>query len=827
MDYTDRFLSLRKKYIEREFGNLNREQREAALTCSGAVLVLAGAGSGKTTVIVNRIMNLLRFGDAYESKAVWPQPGQKEVEELETVLKNGGELSPELEPMLRSGNLKPWNILAITFTNKAAAQLKDRIVSKVGEDGNDVFASTFHSACVRFLRRDAQRLGWPQSFTIYDSDDSERVIKDVCKALGVNDKFYPPRMLASRFSVIKDYMMTPDEYRNSHLMNPETDTVLRVYSEYQRRLKEAGAFDFDDLIYFTVKLLEDNPDIRQYYHSRFRYIMVDEYQDTSHAQYRLVKLLTNESNNVFAVGDDDQSIYSFRGANIENILRFEKDFAPATVIRLEQNYRSTGNILNSANSLIRHNTERKGKELWTDKGDGEKVEVRLCDDEMSEAAFIAQELMKHSKQGVPFSAHAVLYRTNAQSNAFESYFMRTGVPYKIVGSLRFYDRAEIKDVMSYMTIVSQPSDNLRLKRIINKPSRKIGNTTVDNIEQIAGGLGISMMEVMANASDFPALSRALPAINAFMGIYRKLCDTYAEETLGDFTEKLLDITGYRQMLMEPGSDNESRLENVNEFISTVRLYEKDNPDGDLGAFLEELALFSNMDNYDENDDRVSLMTIHSAKGLEFDYVYLVGMEEGLFPSEMSAREGGIEEERRLAYVGMTRARKELHLTRAEVRMLYGYTRRNSGSRFLDEIDPEFVQEVSIPRKKNTYLDSEYGRANSFINSQNFGQAREKKTNTRPVRGFGSVKQTAPVADSGFAGKSGSGTAQMSSVPLRPDPAEAMSYTAGDIVEHRMFGKGRVISVKSVGNDLLVEINFDSCGRKKAMARYAPMRKVEE
>ena len=809
MDTAERFIKLRKKYIEKQFSNLNEEQREAALTCSGAVLVLAGAGSGKTTAVVHRIMNLLRFGDAYESEVIWPEPEEDDLDELERITETEEAPSERLSMMLKTGNIRPWNILAITFTNKAAQQLKDRITAYVGPEGNDVFASTFHSACVRFLRRDAQRLGWPQNFTIYDADDSERAIKDICRDLGINDKFYTPRSLATQMSRIKDGMMTPDEYREANPYRSDTETVLQVYEAYQKRLKAAGAFDFDDLIYFTVKLLEENQDLREYYHNRFKYVMVDEYQDTSHAQYRLVKLLTNDDNNVFAVGDDDQSIYSFRGANIENILRFESDFSPAKVIRLEQNYRSTGNILGSANSVIRHNRSRKGKELWTDKGDGEKVEVRLVEDEMSEAAFVAQELAKHNKQGIPYSAHAVLYRTNAQSNAFEQYFMRTGVPYKIVGALRFYDRAEIKDVMSYMAIVSQPSDDLRLKRIINRPARKIGSKTVEDIERIANGLEISMMEVMANAAEYPSLSRALGPISGFMDMYGKLCDVYAEESLGDFTEDMLEITGYIDMLMQPDKENESRLENVREFVSTVRLYEKDHPDGDLSAFLEEMALFSNIDAYDENADRVSLMTVHSAKGLEFEYVYLVGMEEGIFPSERTVRDDGVEEERRLAYVGMTRAKKELHLSRAEVRMLYGSTRRNPPSRFLEEIDQQYINEVGAARRRPSYLDREYGETNSFINDRSENRYRAVPNTNREK------------------GNSTKLNSRISSVPLRHDAAGADSYQTGDIVEHRMFGRGTVISVTRIGNDSLVEIMFDSSGRKKAMANYAPMRKVEE
>ena len=427
------FIALRRKYIEACFSALNNEQRQAALRCSGATLILAGAGSGKTTVIVNRILAMLRFGDAYESDDICSEPAEADLKELQALIINRENVPSErMQLMLKTGNIRPWNILAITFTNKAADQLKERIKRAVGPEGGDVFASTFHSACVRFLRRDAERLGWPKNFTIYDTDDSERVVKDIYKFFSIDDKMVPIRWMTNRFSYIKDGMMDVQEFASSHMNDPRTSIVVRVYNEYQRRLKDAGAFDFDDLIYYTVRLLEGNPDIREYYHHRFRYIMVDEYQDTSKAQYMLVKLLTNEDNNIFVVGDDDQSIYSFRGATIENILNFESDFAPATVIRLEQNYRSTSNILGCANSVIRNNRSRKGKELWTDLEGGKKVDIHTAENEHDEVSYISLDIYRHSNIGIPFSAHAVLYRTNAQSAVVESYFARAGVPYKVV-----------------------------------------------------------------------------------------------------------------------------------------------------------------------------------------------------------------------------------------------------------------------------------------------------------------------------------------------------------------------------------------------------------
>jgi len=816
MSIQSEFLKLRKQYIEKRFSGLNNEQRTAVLTSNGATLVLAGAGSGKTTVIVNRILCLLIFGNAYESDEIWGTPQQEDIDELRGLIDGSVDIpSNRMKGLLRAGNIRPWNILAITFTNKAADQLKERIKRAVGAEGGDVFASTFHSACVRFLRSDADRLGWPSSFTIYDTDDTERVLKDIYKTYSIDDKVYPMRWMAARFSSIKDSLMDIEEYENNNRNDYRTAMVVRVYKEYQRRLKEAGAFDFDDLIYFTVQLLQENPDIRERYHNRFRYIMVDEYQDTSKAQYMLVKLLTNEDNNIFVVGDDDQSIYSFRGATIQNILNFESDFAPAKVIRLEQNYRSTSNIRGSANSVIRNNKGRKGKELWTDQDGGNKVDVHVSENEHDEVAYISSDIYRHSSIGVPFSSHAVLYRTNAQSAVVESYFARAGIPYKVIGALRFYDRAEIKDILSYLSLVVNPADNLRLKRIINKPSRKIGDTTIDRIQEISENLHVSMIEVIQSSDDYPSLSRASGALKSFSELYSKLCESYETESLAVFTDHLLDMTGYRNMLVALGSEGESRLENVNEFISTVKAYEEENPEGDLAAFLEEISLVSNMDNYDENADRVSLMTIHSAKGLEFDYVYLIGMEDGLFPSDRSRfSEPELEEERRLAYVGMTRAKKELHLIRAETRMLYGQTRRNPPSRFIVEIDPAFIVETGNAAKPRNYLDNDYSAANRY--SDSFGVRRD----------YSSYKRGNQYAQSDSSGNNAL-KSRMSSPPKPRITPNETAFKTGDIVEHRMFGRGVILSATPIGGDVLLEINFESCGKKKAMANYAPMKRLEE
>lgn len=828
MTLKEEFVSLRKRYIEQKFASLNEVQRDAVFSTEGPLLILAGAGSGKTTVVVNRIKYIIEFGSAYCSDEVAREVTEQDVALLKQSVMGTADLAEELRPLMRVGAAQPWNILAITFTNKAAGELKDRICASIGERGRDVFASTFHSACVRFLRRDADRLGFPQNFTIYDTDDSQRILKEIYKELGVDEKLFPPRQVHGRLGRIKDEMLSPDEFAE-RANNYNDKTIARIYAAYQKRLRAAGAFDFDDLIYFTVELLRGNPEVRDYYHSKFRYIMVDEYQDTSYAQYRLCELLTGPRRNLCVVGDDDQSIYRFRGATIENILGFEEAFGGAKVIRLEQNYRSTGNILEAANEVIAHNRGRKGKTLWTSADKGELIHIYCADTERDEAVYVASQIAKNQSEGVPLKQQAVLYRMNAQSNAVENYFARAGIPYRIIGGLRFYDRAEIKDIMAYLCVVDNPGDNLRLTRIINRPARKVGDATVQQIQSIADGLGVPMLEVIRDAADYPALSRAKNALAAFYQLYERLCELYHNNSLTDFVAQLIDETGYRAMLLAMKEEGATKLENVEELLSSIRSFEAENPEGDLALFLEEIALVSSIDSYDENTDAVVLMTMHSAKGLEFDCVYIIGLEEGIFPGEMSRySEADMEEERRLAYVGITRARKKLYLTRAAARMLFGSTRRNPESRFLAEFPDELKYDEAPRRSMPTYRDKdriesrgqyEYRKANEFSNYKL----------EHPGAGGGSASGSGQHGFGSAAGTAGGKRALGESLTVGPNAprksAAGTRFAAGDRVEHKIFGPGVVVSATPLGGDLLLEIDFDRSGVKKAMANYAPLTKI--
>ncbi|NLW77911.1 MAG: UvrD-helicase domain-containing protein [Ruminococcaceae bacterium] len=819
---TQQFTGLRRQYIDSQYEGLNPMQREAVVTVKGPLLILAGAGSGKTTVLVNRVANLIRFGNAWHANVVNPAPTEADLAELQSCLDSGAQPSARLAQMLAVEPVRPWNILAITFTNKAAGELKARLASLLGEAvGGDVNASTFHSACVRILRREADKLGFPQNFTIYDMDDQQRVMKDVYKSLNIDEKFLPPRAAASAIGRLKDRMISPTEAAETP-GDARAKIVAQVYAEYARRCKSAGAFDFDDLIYFTVRLLREHAEARKTYQSRYKYILVDEYQDTSVAQFQLVNLLSGDAKNVCVVGDDDQSIYRFRGATIENILSFEQIFSGAKVIRLEQNYRSTTSILNAANSVIKKNAGRKGKTLWTDNPEGQRVEHYCAANEQDEAAHIAEYIGNHLKEGVPLRDNAVLYRMNAQSSPVENYFARAGIPYKIVGGLRFNDRKEIRDLHAYMSIVANPRDDLRLRRIINEPSRKIGAVTLDAIAEIAAGLDVPMLEVIRDVDDYPALSRAAGSLKGFYDIYQKLVQAEFELQLEDFAAELPEITGYNAMLKAAGEEGLTRLENIGQLVSNVKSYADMNGDeASLEGYLEEIALIADIDNYDETADKVVLMTLHAAKGLEFPYVYIIGMEEGIFPSEPSRwNQEDVEEERRLCYVGITRAKKELVLLSANSRLLYGQTRRNPKSRFLEEIDDELLERKESPftatsdsygygggwdgsdstasrgRQSNGYLDRDYNRG--------AGPARGR----RP-----SAPRTAPASTSTL------------SAPVASKPQNAgVSFAVGDAVEHKVFGRGTVKKVTPVAGDSIVEIAFDKVGTKKTMANYAPLTK---
>ena len=879
------FCKLRDTYIEKQFGRLNEMQRAAVFTTSGPLLILAGAGSGKTTVLVNRIANLIRFGSAHGSSWTPREVTEDDVKALRTALMTGTDAPGWLDGMLRKDAVRSWNVMAITFTNKAAGELKERLRNMLGgEEGDEVFASTFHSACVRILRRWAEEIGYPRSFTIYDTDDSQRVMKTVYKELSVDDKFFPVKSAINQMSRWKDQLVSPAEALQTPAKDTKGALAARVYAAYEKKLKEAGAFDFDDLIYQTVQLLAEHKEVRDFYQNKYRYLLVDEYQDTSVAQFRLVSLLTGPEKNICVVGDDDQSIYRFRGATIENILNFERVYPGTKTIRLEQNYRSTSNILNAANCVIQHNTERKGKTLWTQNGEGDKVQVYTAENEQDEASHIADVIGQHLREGGHLADLAVLYRMNAQSAPLESYFTRAGIPHKIVGGQRFNDRKEVKDIHSYMSIVANPRDDVRLRRIINEPARKIGATTIDVIADLAGQEGVSMLEIIRHADQYAKLSRAIAPLYKFYQIYERLQDSLENKTLDEFASDVIEITGYKAMLEADAAkgheDAADRLQNLGQLVNNVKNYcDQQGEEASLEGYLEDIALISDIDNYNESADQVVLMTIHSAKGLEFPYVFLIGMEEGVFPSEMSKySEADLEEERRLAYVGITRAKKELYISNSVTRMLYGRTQRNEPSRFLREIKPEYLEETRSPvleqRSRlggwgSNYSDTVPGGASGYSGASGWGRGSSsygsyggstgygnrsgylnREYNAGESRGFGSGYAGRGSSSSGY-GSGYSGSASSSggfgsgygrpAVPKTPakqinftgTPATKTNanttkhYEPGDVVEHKVFGRGTVVAVKPAAGDQIVEIRFEKVGIKKTMANFAPLTKITE
>lgn len=803
------FLHTRKKLIEKDFGGMNPRQFEAVTTTEGPLLVLAGAGSGKTTVLINRIANLIKYGNAYNSDFI-PHYTEEDMKAAEDYL-NG--LSDYLPSTFSVNPPRPWEILAITFTNKAAGELKDRIVAKLGESGNDIWAGTFHSVCGKFLRRNAERIGFHSDFTIYDSDDQKRLMKQILKENNIDDKIMPPKSALAAISSAKDSLIDPDDFEGTVGNDIRQKMIARLYREYQKRLKAADAMDFDDMIFYTVKLLEENPDVLEYLGSRFKYIMVDEYQDTNHAQYRLISLLSGIHKNLCVVGDDDQSIYRFRGATIENILNFEDENENSKIIRLEQNYRSTGNILNAANEVIKNNRGRKGKNLWTDKDEGDKIRVHTCSDERSEAKFVAEKVLENVKAGQNFADNAVLYRINAQSAAIENVFARSGIAYKVIGGMRFYERKEIKDILAYLNVICNPRDDLRLRRIVNEPKRGIGDTTVKGAAEISGGTGLSILEVFERADEFAAISRAAVRLKEFAAMIRELSDKAEETAISDLVEEMLNKTGYRNALKLEGTpEAEDRLANVDEFVNTVRQYEKETDEPSLSAFLEEIALVSDIDALESDENRVVLMTIHSAKGLEFKNVFLIGMEENIFPGTQSIYGGEIEieEERRLAYVAITRAKRNLTVTHTTTRMLYGSTQRNMPSRFLKEIPEEYCQCTADLTPSFSFgggfSDRNEGRRGYYDDDYSYSPRRTSAYGYNP-----------PKSASAY------GSAYGSTYTKKPAEAKSSTdYSAGQTVEHKTFGKGMILKVTPMGNDTLLEIAFDTVGTKKIMAGFAKL-----
>ncbi len=796
MDY-NAFLQLRREIIENEFRRMNDMQKKAVFQVNGPLLILAGAGSGKTTVLVNRIANLIRFGDAYNSDFAQRTPDEHDMELMRRYLAGDHTVYPQIADVLSVNAPKPWQILAITFTNKAANELKERLAVMLGEDSVDLWASTFHSACVRILRRNADKLGFTNRFTIYDTDDSRRVMKECQRLLDIEDRFLPHKMILSEISRAKDALVTPEEFLKSAGEDVRLRKIGECYAKYQQLLKNADAMDFDDLIFQTVRLLEENEDVAEHYRRQFRYVMVDEYQDTNHAQYRLTGLLADGYRNICVVGDDDQSIYRFRGATIENILSFETRYPDAAVIRLEQNYRSTQNILDAANAVIANNSQRKGKNLWTANGAGEKITLETTEDETAEAAFIAEKITDSVAGGRRFADHAVLYRMNAMSGPIERALVKNAIPYRIIGGHKFYDRMEIRDALAYLSVVNNPSDRVRLQRIINVPKRGIGDTTVQRANEIADLLGVPLFEVFKTADEYDVLKRAAGKLKDFAAMMERLSALAQEAQPAEVLSRVLEETAYVESLRTEPEKFDDRVQNLNELSATLVRFTEENPEGTLGDYLEEVALLTDIDNYNADSDTVVLMTLHAAKGLEFPVVFIPGLEEGVFPGQQSMYvDSEVEEERRLAYVGITRAKERLYLTRAKSRMIYGSTNYYRPSRFVAEI-PEKLLEIH----RRTGFRERAGLAGGSSFSFGKGALPHTQHTTAVNRGF-----SKPAATAG-------------------NRAPLPELKPGDTVEHKVFGTGVVASCRPMGNDVLLEIAFQKVGTKKLMARMANLKKV--
>ena len=829
-DFNAQYIAARKAVIARDFQRLNPMQRQAAMTTEGPLLLLAGAGSGKTTVLIQRVYNLLTYGRGSDSDFVPDWATEEDLAFLESFPEHPDELEKNQARRLCAVDVpRPWEIIAITFTNKAAGELKDRLAARLGPMANDIWASTFHSACVRILRRDIDRIGFDKDFTIYDTDDSKRVIKDILKELNLDEKAFQPKSILSIISSAKDKYESPADFAKKHAGENDwkMSRIAKVYEKYAQKLRAANALDFDDIIYHTVTLLQQEPEVLHYYQDKFRYVLVDEYQDTNHLQYLLTSLLAGGRKNLCVVGDDDQSIYRFRGANIENILNFEKQYSNARTIRLEQNYRSTQNILDAANAVIKNNIGRKGKTLWTDNGSGETVTVKTTFNESDEANYVVGDILMGVNRGRNFRDTAVLYRMNAQSNALEYAMKRNGIPYKVVGGMKFFDRAEVKDMLAYLCVLNNPLDDLRLRRIINTPARGIGATTMDKVAQLADSQGASLYEIIRNADLFPELKSASAKLLKFADLIDNLRRAGGELALPEFYDAVCDQTGYVKALEEKNDmESRGRIENVQELKSNILGFlEQDPEDATLSGFLNEIALYTDLDSVEADDNCVTMMTIHSAKGLEFPTVYVVGMEEGIFPgSSAQYDEEELEEERRLCYVAMTRAKEKLTLTNCRQRMLYGRTSANKASRFLDEIPEENMHWESKPEPRFGGMehDSTFGGDRWDGGSSFGGTGGYSQRSARPSTG---------IYTSGGPRENGSVHTYRASRPAPQRPLAAargnaapaapmMQLQQGDMVEHTAFGKGMVLSVRPMGGDALVEVAFDTMGTKKLMLKSA-------
>ncbi len=780
-------LSIRKKIIEKEFKHMNNMQKEAVFCVNGPLLILAGAGSGKTTVLVNRIANMIKFGNAYNSSELEYEISDQDFDFMKEIVEVHKEIDNHILRKIAVNPVEPWKIMAITFTNKAAGELKERLKLMLGNKGEEVWASTFHSTCVRILRIYADRIGYIKNFTIYDTDDSKRLIKECIKELDIDDENVSEKTVLSGISRAKDRMLTPSDLSKEAQNDFSLSITSKIYKLYQSKLKNADAMDFDDLIVNTVKLFEKNNDVLEHYQDKFEYVMVDEYQDTNLVQYKLIELITRKHRNLCVVGDDDQSIYKFRGATIENIMNFENTYPDAKVIRLEQNYRSTKTILKAANSVISNNWGRKSKTLWTENDLGEKIELYTASNEQAEAKHIIDTIMDEVSKGRKYSDFAVLYRMNSQSNVIERYMVKSGIPYRIIGGHRFYERKEVKDIMSYLSVINNPNDQVRLRRIINQPKRAIGDKTVLTAIEISETIGESLFDVIGKADEFEPLKRSSKKLKSFYNLINDFIRTYQEDNIGldELYNMVLDKTSYIDALRKERDNSESRIENIEELYNNIVTYQSENQEeASLSNFLEEVALLTDIDNYDEVSDSVVLMTMHSAKGLEFPFIFLPGFEDGIFPgSKAMYNQEEMEEERRLAYVGITRAKERLYIVNAEKRMQFGSFTKNKMSRFVNEIPEELI---------NKKAENEWKKPSVGINLNSYGkQLKENLVNSS--KHFGQVHFNNNLKE---------------------------KFKPNDKVKHKVFGEGVVTSALKMGNDTLLEVNFNNVGTKKLMANFS-------
>ena len=773
-----RFLRAKRALFDKYYGFLNEMQRRAIYSINGPVLILAGAGSGKTTVLVNRIAHIIKYGNAYSSSDVPEFITEDTLDDLEGAIELPREQMEKYLELFTSDSCQAHRVLAITFTNKAANEIKERLAKILNEDASEIWAGTFHSICMRILRRNGELVGYAPGFSVCDADDAKKTIAKCMKDLGINEKILSIKDSQAIISRAKDKLMTPQEYRLEAGLDYKYRQIANIYEKYQKTLEDSNVLDFDDIIMKTVLLLRQNPDVLSQYQNKFRYVCIDEYQDTNEAQFELTRLLSGFYRNIMVVGDDDQSIYKFRGATIENILNFDTTYPEATIIKLEQNYRSTSNILNAANALIAKNYHKHPKKLWCESNEGDKIIVKETLTQNDEARFIVDEIIRlRQEKGYSYKDFAVLYRMNALSRSLETIFANSGIPYRMLGAHRFYDREEIKDIIAYLSVINNPNDIIHLRRIYNKPTRRIGDTSFERASTIATELGIGVIEVMERATEYNAIPKtAMTPMIDFSRFIKELNANLGEMSLEDLVKTVIKRSGYEQMLKDEGEAGKDRLENLDQLIIAFKEYESTSDEPTLTGFLEHIALVADVDNYDENDDTVVLMTIHSAKGLEFPVVFIPGMEECIFPSQQTIMfPQEIEEERRLAYVAITRAKKLLYMIHAKERMMHGMTMRNPLSRFVKEIDERYLEHRRLSARTGSFVAPNQGKPTSFTEAM-----------------------------------TGSGGAQRK--PIVP-------YNIGDRVNHLSFGDGTVIGVTPMSSDFMYEIAFDTVGTKKLMATY--------